>query len=374
MLAFTVVWGLLAGIAPRSRRAPRREPGARCSPRAPTPSRSSGSASCFRAPLSCSRSRARWCCSPTASSTTSSTASRSARAPRRRSLAAEAITNSADFLHLGFHPAGDHGLWIARLLTLGIALPVLAAGVAGSACGSFWLRFRAPARDRDALGPARLAVPRRAAGRRRSGRRVRQRALCGPVVDARDHAAARGCRARLAALDDPHRASGGGRREADRPAHHVPELSPRDAGPHLLRLVRHLDARAAEARRLACRAAGPARTTRRRREDRRPRDLRRCGDRAHRARDRAHAPAGILARVPAGCPLRGAAEHARPGAAPRRRHLPVGHRVDERPRGRRPLPEPLGRGRVRHAPPDRPGRVSGTTSTWRSASSSSRGR
>jgi hypothetical protein len=67
-------------------------------------------------------------------------------------LAAEAITNSADFLHLGFHPAGDHGLWIARLLTLGIALPVLAAGVAGSACGSFWLRFRAPARDRDALG------------------------------------------------------------------------------------------------------------------------------------------------------------------------------------------------------------------------------
>ena len=77
-------------------------------------------------------------------------------------LAAEAITNSADFLHLGFHPAGDHGLWIARLLTLGIALPVLGAGVSGSVCGSFWLRFRAPARDRDALGPLGspfLAVP-----------------------------------------------------------------------------------------------------------------------------------------------------------------------------------------------------------------------
>ena len=77
-------------------------------------------------------------------------------------VAAEAITNSADLLHLGFHPAGDHALWIARLLTLGIALPVLAAGVAGSACGSFWLRFRAPEHDRDALGPLGspfLAVP-----------------------------------------------------------------------------------------------------------------------------------------------------------------------------------------------------------------------
>ena len=77
-------------------------------------------------------------------------------------LAAEAITNSADFLHLGFHPAGDHGLWIARLLTLGIALPVLGAGVSGSVCGSFWLRFRGSARDRDALGPLGrpfLAVP-----------------------------------------------------------------------------------------------------------------------------------------------------------------------------------------------------------------------
>src|SRR4051794_9962260 len=67
-------------------------------------------------------------------------------------LAAEAITNSADFLHLGFRAAGERWLWIARLLTLGVTMPVLAAGAGGAACGAFWLRFRTPGRDRSALG------------------------------------------------------------------------------------------------------------------------------------------------------------------------------------------------------------------------------
>jgi len=67
-------------------------------------------------------------------------------------LAAEAIVNSADFLHLGFRAAGDRWLWIARLLTLGVTMPVLAAGAGAAACGAFWLRFRAPVRDRGALG------------------------------------------------------------------------------------------------------------------------------------------------------------------------------------------------------------------------------
>ena len=76
--------------------------------------------------------------------------------------AAEVITNSADFLHLGFRAAGDQALWIARLTTLGIAMPVLAAGVVGATCGSFWLRFRGPEGDRRALGAfgsPLLAVP-----------------------------------------------------------------------------------------------------------------------------------------------------------------------------------------------------------------------
>lgn len=68
-------------------------------------------------------------------------------------VSAEAITNSANFLHLGFKPAGNSELWIARLLTLGVATPVLAAGAAAAVTGSFWLRFRCPVRDRGALGP-----------------------------------------------------------------------------------------------------------------------------------------------------------------------------------------------------------------------------
>jgi hypothetical protein len=67
-------------------------------------------------------------------------------------LAAEAISNSANFLHLGFRAAGNEALWIARLLTLGVTVPVLAAGVVGATCGAFWLRFRSPDRDRRALG------------------------------------------------------------------------------------------------------------------------------------------------------------------------------------------------------------------------------
>ncbi|HEX4323200.1 MAG TPA: hypothetical protein VHZ77_01065 [Gaiellaceae bacterium] len=67
-------------------------------------------------------------------------------------VAAEAIANSASFLHLGFKPAGNEELWIARLLTLGVATPVLAAGAGAAVVGSFWLRFRAPVADRGALG------------------------------------------------------------------------------------------------------------------------------------------------------------------------------------------------------------------------------
>ncbi len=68
-------------------------------------------------------------------------------------VAAEAITNSAGFLHLGFKPAGNAELWIARLLSLGVATPVLAAGAGAAVTGSFWLRLRCPVPDRGVLGP-----------------------------------------------------------------------------------------------------------------------------------------------------------------------------------------------------------------------------
>ena len=270
-------------------------------------------------------------------------------------LAAEAITNSADFLHLGFHPAGDHGLWIARLLTLGIALPVLAAGVAGSACGSFWLRFRAPARDRDALGPLGspfLAVPLAAA------------ALVGAYVSAlyvgQWWTLAITLLLAAAALVWLRWMIHIGLREeaGEKPigppvtcpsCHHETPLHtfcgwcgvsmralPKHGAPHAEHPGRR--ARLGTGAKIAVLAVFGG-----------------GGDRAHRARNRAHSPAGLHARLPARCAVRRAAEHAGPRPAPHRRHLPVGHRVDERSRRRRPLPEPLGSGRVRHPPPDRAG-------------------
>jgi hypothetical protein len=47
--------------------------------------------------------------------------------------------------------------WIVRVLELAIAAPVLSAAVIGASAAAFWLRYRSPVRDRDALGV--LGVP-----------------------------------------------------------------------------------------------------------------------------------------------------------------------------------------------------------------------
>jgi hypothetical protein len=65
---------------------------------------------------------------------------------------AELLTHSSTFLAAGFEPPGLVTPWVVRLLTLGIAVPVLAAAAVGAATGAVWLRFRAPQRDRDRLG------------------------------------------------------------------------------------------------------------------------------------------------------------------------------------------------------------------------------
>jgi hypothetical protein len=66
--------------------------------------------------------------------------------------AAIALVQGVDQFTSGLRPAGDPLPWIVRLLSLGIAEPVIAAGVVGATAGAFWLRYRAPLRDRHALG------------------------------------------------------------------------------------------------------------------------------------------------------------------------------------------------------------------------------
>jgi hypothetical protein len=65
---------------------------------------------------------------------------------------AEAITYGFHVLGAGLRPGGASVPWIWRLLSLGIAMPVLTMGAAAAACAALWLRHRAPARDAEALG------------------------------------------------------------------------------------------------------------------------------------------------------------------------------------------------------------------------------
>jgi hypothetical protein len=66
--------------------------------------------------------------------------------------AAQVLSQATEFFTNGLQPPGDSLPWIVRLLSLGIAMPLVAAGVIGSAAAAFWLRYRAPLRDRQKLG------------------------------------------------------------------------------------------------------------------------------------------------------------------------------------------------------------------------------
>jgi hypothetical protein len=66
---------------------------------------------------------------------------------------AQLITYSFHVLGDGVRPHGAFAPWLWRLLSFGVALPVVMMGAAAAACAALWLRHRAPARDAEALGP-----------------------------------------------------------------------------------------------------------------------------------------------------------------------------------------------------------------------------
>jgi hypothetical protein len=68
-------------------------------------------------------------------------------------VGAELLTHSSEFLGSGIRPVGATVPWVLRLVSLGVVVPVLAAGTVGAAAGVLWLRYRAPVRDRKVLGP-----------------------------------------------------------------------------------------------------------------------------------------------------------------------------------------------------------------------------
>jgi hypothetical protein len=69
-------------------------------------------------------------------------------------VGAQVIAGSLDLFGGGPTPIGEALPWVARIASIAVALPVLAAGAIGSVVGAFWLRYRSPVRDRDALGLA----------------------------------------------------------------------------------------------------------------------------------------------------------------------------------------------------------------------------
>ena len=62
------------------------------------------------------------------------------------------LVQSLDLFGGGIRPAGDTLPWVVRLLALGVATPLIAAGAVGAAAGAAWLRWRAPVTDRNRLG------------------------------------------------------------------------------------------------------------------------------------------------------------------------------------------------------------------------------
>jgi ribosomal protein L32/RsiW-degrading membrane proteinase PrsW (M82 family) len=65
---------------------------------------------------------------------------------------AQVITTSASLLEGGLRQDGEIVPWIARTLAMAAAQPVLAMAAVGAAAGAWWLRYRAPVKDRKALG------------------------------------------------------------------------------------------------------------------------------------------------------------------------------------------------------------------------------
>jgi hypothetical protein len=68
-------------------------------------------------------------------------------------VGAQTLVSALDLFHGGLQPTGDVVPWVVRLLSLGVASPIIAAGAIGGLSGVLWLRYRAPVTDRSALGP-----------------------------------------------------------------------------------------------------------------------------------------------------------------------------------------------------------------------------
>jgi hypothetical protein len=67
-------------------------------------------------------------------------------------VGAEVVVYGFNLLGDGLTPGGDTLPWLLRLLSIAVLVPVINMAACGSACATLWLRFRGPGHDRGALG------------------------------------------------------------------------------------------------------------------------------------------------------------------------------------------------------------------------------
>jgi hypothetical protein len=66
-------------------------------------------------------------------------------------MGAQTLVLAVPLVREGLRPAGATAPWVYRLLELGVAQPLIAAGAGGAAAATMWLRYRAPVADRQRL-------------------------------------------------------------------------------------------------------------------------------------------------------------------------------------------------------------------------------
>jgi hypothetical protein len=68
-------------------------------------------------------------------------------------IGAQTLVQAWPITESGSRPGGAVEPWLVRLFEIGLLLPLVSAGAIGGVAAAFWLRYRAPVRDRHALGP-----------------------------------------------------------------------------------------------------------------------------------------------------------------------------------------------------------------------------
>ena len=153
-------------------------------------------------------------------------------------VGAQVVAGSVDLFAGGLTPVGEILPWVGRILAIAVALPVVAAGAVGATVGAFWLRYRAPVRDRAALGAAGRPAIAVALAAGLIVATALAAYLPGPVVNVAVQLGLAAVALVWLRRTLHVRAARGGLRDRDRQPDHLCELRPADAPAHVLRQLR----------------------------------------------------------------------------------------------------------------------------------------